>query len=265
MEENSTTQVEEIVSEALDNSDVQQSQLECSENADVEKCPAELVKAKLSPKLIMLIGGTIAALILIIILAVAFSGGGKNGGSKNSEAEIKQEQFDFANDAYNDIVEAGDLCVEIMDAIYGAWYFAIYESDDYSGYRLLNAFASEVGLDSSEISAAMTSLGISSTYYSILEDFSSAVIIVETVFKNNGTYTKAEELLASAKDSLKSVTNDYSDYTGYPTLKSYYSEVSSYLEFAQSPTGSFSQLKTTIDNYETNMRTYKNDLSFIFE
>ena len=88
---------------------------------------------------------------------------------------------------------------------------------------------------------------------------------METVFKNNGTYTKAEELLASAKESLKSVTNDYSDYTGYPTLKSYYSEVSSYLEFAKSPSGSFSQLKTTIDNYETKMRTYKSDLSFIFD
>jgi hypothetical protein len=59
--------------------------------------------------------------------------------------------------------------------------------------------------------------------------------------------------------------NEYSDYTGYAVLKSYYSEIKAYYEFCGNPTGSFSQLKITVDKYETNLRNYKNDLSFIFE
>ena len=82
---------------------------------------------------------------------------------------------------------------------------------------------------------------------------------------NKNVYADAQSCIDNAKAYLKEVTNKYADYTAYPTLKLYYSEVSSYLEFAKSPSGSFSQLKTTIDNYETNIRTYENDLSFTLE
>ena len=258
MEENVNNQVEESASNAPEAVNVAQEQ-------------EKTVKGKISPKMMAIIAGVAVALIAIVVLLIAFGGGGESEkndeeGGKSSE-EIKEEQFAAAKDAYEDIVAAGEICIDIMDSIYAAWYFAIYESDDYdySGWSKFIQFSSSTGLKSADVEAAMIELGFTSESYYIFDEFSYAVAVVEQVFITNGIYTTAEQNLADAKDSLKQVTSEYSDYTGYPTLKSYYSEVSSYLEFAKSPSGSFSQLKTTIDNYETNMRTYKNDLSFIFE
>jgi len=167
------------------------------------------------------------------------------------------------------LVEAHDLCADVMDSIYGAWYFSIYEYDDHYGSRGFFEFCDEASVDYGELLDAISDYKgytvYDTTAYGLLEDFSYSTYFVGRVFENNGTYDKIEEHLATAKDSLKSVTNEYSDYTGYTVLKSYYSEIKAYYEFCENPTGSFSQLKTTIDNYETNLRNYKNDLSFIFE
>lgn len=230
------------------------------------------VKQPISTKMIAIIAVAVVAIVAILAFALGGKSGGvtgengSNGGnSSTSVNSVKEAQFESANSAYNDIVSASEICIDIMDSIYDAWYFAIYESDDYSGYSLLYAFSNKVGFSTSEITDAMIALGLSSTSYYVLEEFNYTVHIVKQAYKNNGKYTEAENYLSSAKESLKSVTSEYSDYTGYPTLKSFYSEVSSYLEFASSPSGSFSQVKTTIDNYETRIRTFKNDLSFIFE
>jgi hypothetical protein len=259
MDENMNNQVDNLVTN--------------ESNVEIKEPKMQNVPQKtISTKMIAIIA--VAAVAIVAVLALAFGGnrggetnenGSNDGSSVTDENSLKEAQFESANSAYNDIVSASEICIDIMDGIYGAWYFAIYESDDYSGYSLLKAFSNEVGFSTSEITKAMTDLGLSSTSYYALEDFSTAVHIVKQAYKNDGKYTEAENFLSSAKNSLKSVTSEYSDYTGYPTLKSFYSEVSSYLEFASSPSGSFSQVKTTIDNYETKIRTFKNDLSFIFD
>lgn len=249
MDENMTNQVEESVESGAEINPEEQS---------VETPPKqETIKSKLSTKTIAIIAVAVVAVIALFTFVL-----GGNGGASGNSNTGKEAQFKSANDAYIDIVSASETCIEIMDSIYGAWHFAIYKADDYYGTNKIKEFASAASLTYSEVNSAMTSLGLSS---SDIDDFNYAIYIVKQVYKNKGSYTEAKNLLASAKDSLKSVTSEYSDYTGYPTLKSFYSEVSSYLEFAESPSGSFSQLKTTIDNYETNIRTYKNDLSFIFD
>ena len=101
--------------------------------------------------------------------------------------------------------------------------------------------------------------------YILKQEFTYAVIIVEQAYINNGTVQRLNDALANAKNELKTMTQEYSDYSEYPNLKSYYSEVSSYAEFAQNPNGSFEQLKTTIETYEREIRTYKSDMSFVFE
>ena len=238
MEENMNNQIENAIPSE-------------SETKMEEPKTQEAQKQTLSTKMIAII----AVAVIVIVAILAFALGGNNN--------VKEAQFESANNAYNDIVSASEICIDIMDSIYGAWYFAIYKSDDYYGTNGIEEFADATNLTYSDITNAMRSL-VGTTSYSLLEDFNYAIYIVEEVYESKGLYAKAQNLLASAKDSLKSVTSEYSDYTGYPTLKSFYSEVSSYLEFAESPSGSFSQLKTTIDNYETNIRTYKSDLSFIF-
>ena len=184
----------------------------------------------------------IAVVVVAIVAILTFALGGKSGGATNenssggatNENSVKEAQFESANSAYNDIVSASEICIEIMDSIYGAWHFAIYKSDDYYGTSGIKAFADATNLTYSDIIDAFSSiLGYSvtdSVAYSALEEFNCAVLIVEEVYKNKGSYSQAQILLDSAKESLKSVTSEYSDYTGYPTLKSFYSEVSSYLE-----------------------------------
>lgn len=191
-----------------------------------------------------------------------------------NQSDPKEVEFAAAKDAYKYLVESHEMCVEVMDSIYGAWYFSIYEADDY--YMLsscLRAFCSEANLSQDDtlkaIDMVLESTGITNIDDGLrcaaLQVPSYAVAIVVKVYTNNGVYAQINSNLSNAQTALKTVTNKYSDYTGYPTLKSYYSEVYSYYEFCESPSGSFSQLKTTINTYETNLRNYKNDLSFIFE
>ena len=45
-------------------------------------------------------------------------------------------------------------------------------------------------------------------------------IVYETLEKN-GTVDKLDTALANAKAELKTMTQEYSDYSEYPTLKSY--------------------------------------------
>ena len=199
----------------------------------------------------------------------------KNGKCTYCQAsDPKESEFKAANDAYDYFTETHELCVDVMDSIYGAWYFAIYKADDYSSTQsCFNAFCSEANLDYNEaldaLNAVLQSMGYSNPtgiqQLAGLRTFSVTVAVVQYVYQNNGVYDQIDNNLSNAKTSLKAVTNSYSDYTGYPTLKSYYSEASAYAEFCKSPTGSFGQLKSTIDTYETNLRNYKNDLSFIFD
>lgn len=191
-----------------------------------------------------------------------------------NQSDPKEAEFVVANNAYDYLVESHEMCVEVMDSIYGAWYFAIYEADDYYSLNsCLRAFCSESNLSQGDTLEAIDMVLESSGISNIDDDYrcaalqvpSYAVAIVVQVYTNNGVYAQINSNLSNAQTSLKTVTNNYSDYTGYPTLKSYYSEVYSYYEFCESPSGSFSQLKSTINTYETNLKNYKNDLSFIFE
>ena len=191
-----------------------------------------------------------------------------------NELDPKESEFYYAYNAYNFLTDAHETCINVMDSVYGAWYFAIYKARDYSSTQsCFNAFCSKAKLDYNialdALNTVLKSMGYSNPtgtqQLAGLRTFSVTVAVVKLVFQNDETYESIDLCLEYAKDSLKSVTNKYSDYTGYPVLKSYYSEVSAYAEFCKEPTGSFEQLQTTIDSYETNLRNYKNDLSFIFE
>ncbi|MBQ7290574.1 MAG: hypothetical protein IJW76_02485 [Clostridia bacterium] len=211
----------------------------------------------------------ILSLILVVIMLLSVCSCGGDNNSTGTTESPKEIEYIAAEKAYTELIEAHNLCVSAMDSIYGAWYFSIYEYDDYYGTSGFNEFCDKANVDPTELINAISDFaGYSvskSTAYGLFEEFDYSTYFVGIVLKNNGTYEKINGHLASAKESLKSVTNEYSDYTGYSVLKSYYSEIKAYGEFCESPTGSFSQLKTTVDNYETNLRNYKNDLSFIFE
>ena len=192
--------------------------------------------------------------------------------SQETNDTEKENQFNAANQAYHDLSSAAQACESIMDSIYNAWYFAIYEGDNYSdATSCVNAFCSYTGLDYNAtvdaINAQITYLGYEIdgiTQLAILRTFRNTIDVVVRVYTTNGMYAAVEECLNSARDNIATLTNEYADYTGYSTLKLYYSEAWAYYNFALSPTGSFSSLETTMNTYETNLRTYNNDLAFTF-
>lgn len=191
-----------------------------------------------------------------------------------NQVDPKEKEFESASMAYFYLTIANQLCDDIMDSIYGAWYFAIYKADDYLNINsCLNAFCAQANLDFDDTVVALNDvlayMGYSNPtgtqQLATLRTISTAIDVVIQTYINYETYNSIDVNLANAKEALKSVTNNYADYTGYPTLKMYYSEILSYADFCKSPSGSFEQLKTLINTFDSNLRYYKNDLSFIFD
>lgn len=178
----------------------------------------------------------------------------------------KDIEYQAAKNAYNSLIEVHSLAIDVMDSIYSAWYFAIYQADDYDYNVVVDAFNIVTGLyTNNAIDAILEEMNLPSggIFPSVLiEDFSTAVAIVQRVFETDGTYDKIDAKLSSAQTEIKKLTNQYADYTGLNTLKSYYTEVSAYAAFCKAPNGSFSQLQTTMNNYENNLNRYKQELAF---
>ena len=64
---------------------------------------------------------------------------------------------------------------------------------------------------------------------------------------------------------MKTLSEKYSDYEHYPALKGYYTTTDAFFDFCQNPSGSFEQVKTTINDYRNDCRSYNKDLNYIFE
>ena len=58
------------------------------------------------------------------------------------------------------------------------------------------------------------------------------------------------------------LSEKYSDYEHYPALKGYYTTTNAFFDFCQSPSGSFEQVKTTINEYRNDARNYDKDLNY---
>ena len=200
------------------------------------------------------------------------------------EAEIRaveeqktQEAFDTAKKAFTSLCEANDIVVSVMNSIYGAWYFGIYKADDSSSTTIIINLAKEVALSESELNAGVTSMASrlsvkeSTLKYAMNKGVGDSkaweycLYAVNESYIVNGSFDKIQTNINIANAALKTMTNDFDDYKHYPTLKELYAKISAYYVFAQSPSGSFQQLKDTINGYENDIRTLISDLSFVFE
>ena len=90
-------------------------------------------------------------------------------------------------------------------------------------------------------------------------------MVVSNAYKVNGKVDEAKNALDEAKAQMKELSEKYSDYEHYPNLKGYYTTTSSFFDFCQNPTGSFEQVKDTINDYKNEARDYISDLDYIFE
>lgn len=214
---------------------------------------------------------TLSLCVALVLLSFVGCGSSSDNNAESEKTPDKtQVQYECGKSAYDELSKAAEICAKMGDAVYGAWYFAIYEAD----YDLLDSsedalydLSDKVGVSVDDLTvAAEEYLGDLAGFVQIyLDDFNYTVHIVSKALEINGTVTELDTALSNSKAQLKTMTQEYSDYDQYPMLKSLYSEIDSYASFLKAPTGSFEQLKTTIEKYETNIRTYKSDLSFVFE
>ena len=217
-------------------------------------------------------------ILLFLVLAICFSAVACNGESGNN-APNKETAFDIAKEAYAKIDIAYKITDKFGSDIYEAWRLGIYEKDeilnDGVGY-----LSSELSLSESEIIAGVALFladdgeepeSLTKTkanfYFKYLEDnlFSFCLATVSSAYEANGTAAEAQNALNSAKDLMKKMSEKYSDYEHYPNLKEYYTTTKAFFAFCQEPTGSFEQVKITINDYRNEVRNYVNDLDYIFE
>lgn len=161
-------------------------------------------------------------------------------------------------------------------SVYEAWYFAIYESDNdayISNMNLaLSSFASSVGLKKSVIVDAidqqLKGFGWETSNInrlSVIGTNSGAISTVLIAYENTGINEVVAFNFAEVKALLKEMDPAYENQTYYSILKDYYSDSLAYYDFVTSPTGSFSQLSTTLNGHTSKLTEHMNDLSFIYE
>lgn len=216
---------------------------------------------------------------IILALAMCLSMAACGGGTKKA--------FEISKTAYDNIDIAYEITEQFGSDIYEAWRLGIYDKDEIldEGASYL---ATELSLSADEIRAgtAYTIVSIigedwdtmseedkesyinkADAMFSAMEDdlFSFCVMSVSNAYLVNGSVEEAQTALDEAKATMKELSADYSDYEHYPNLKGYYTTTSSFFEFCNNPTGSFEQVKNTINDYKNEARDYVSDLDYIFE
>ena len=179
---------------------------------------------------------------------------------------------DLGQQIYNDLVTASELCETYRYAVYNAWYFAIYEFDNYAAAqkietvensKIVSDFASNVGISKEDLLPIINSYPEGLGVYA-LNDFNSSVNFVLYALKDNGTEAELDSALSTAKTTLKDLTGTYSTYSECENLKNFYTEVNAYAEYLKNPTGSFETMKSTTQTHQSNVRTAKSALDFAF-
>ena len=226
--------------------------------------------------------------LVFLTLAMCFSMCACSGSSGTSEAPTKTA-FDISKEAYDKVSGAYEITDKFASDIYEAWRLGIYEKDSITskGNRYL---AGELSLSEAELDAGLEYTVASLLYekewdeltdsekeacqnygdtvfYSIMKDslFTVCTMVVSNAYKANGKTGEAEATLNDAKALMKQLSENYSDYEHYPNLKGFYTTTSSFFDFCKEPSGSFEQVKDTLNDYRKEARDYKSDLDYIFE
>ena len=175
--------------------------------------------------------------------------------------------------AYIDLSLVEGYCDIFSDAIYDAWYFAIYNADDYWTASIFSAFGSKVGI---EVDLVIEGCNAFCEYIGapaeddldrivVLGMNSGALFVVHYAFEKEGYFAAAKECLDDAKKQIQSMDKSYTSYNAFSELSSYYSAASSYFDFCYSPSGSFSQLSATLNGFRNSCATYRNACSLYFD
>lgn len=218
----------------------------------------------------------ILAMILVLVMSISLTACGGN-----------KKAFNASKEAYDNITVAYEITEQFGSDIYEAWRLGIYEEDEIidDGVKhlvkelslsedelrmgVIYVVAEMMGTDWESLSEEdKNSMAKNAdATFEIMEDnlFSFCVMVVDAAYTVSGKTEEAQNALDLAKGQMKELSEKYSDYEHYPNLKEYYTTTSSFFDFCQNPTGSFEQVKDTINDYKNDARDYISDLDYIFE
>lgn len=219
----------------------------------------------------------LTAIILVLVMCVSMTACG--GGNKKA--------FEASKAAYDNVDIAYEITEQFGSDLYEAWRLGIYDDEEILEDGVAH-LATELSLSEDELKdgvgyvmAEMTGEDWSEMsdedkatitentdiIFGLMEDnlFSFCVMVVTGAYTANGKVEEAQNALNAAKAQMKELSENYSDYEHYPNLKGYYTTTSSFFDFCQNPTGSFEQVKDTINDYKNEARDYISDLDYIFE
>lgn len=222
-----------------------------------------------------------ALLALVLCLSVTACGGA------STETTIGRTAFDASKEAYDCVSTAYEITDQFASDVYEAWRLGIYEDDSITS-RGASYLAGELNLSEEELIEGIVYTMLGGTdedyqnateeekqeyrdwdviYFSLNEDslFSACIWAVTGAYAASGKTKEAQTALDDAKAIMREMSEKYSDYEHYPSLKGYYTTTSSYFNFCSNPDGSFEQVKTTINDYRNEARDYISDLDYIFE
>ncbi len=220
----------------------------------------------------------IIAFILTLLMSLSFTAC-FGGGNKKA--------FNVSKEAYDKVSIAYGITEKFGSDIYEAWRLGIYDEDEILEDGISH-LAKELSLSEEELKEGLGNYiaGImgkswkelsdtekrsitenSATCFEILEEdlFSHCVNIIVEAYEVNGKAEEAQTALDNAKSLMKELSEKHSDYEHYPNLKGYYTTTSSFFDFCQNPTGSFEQVKDTLNEYKNEARDFISDLDYIFE
>lgn len=241
----------------------------------------------------------IIALILIFVMVLGMVGCG--GSAKEPEPTATPEPtvtpeptlsptqvaFQKSKEAYDNINCAYSIVDELASDIYTAWLDAVHKSNEdtfslktiyndslYISYEeLLRGFQYATHNNWTQLSEEEQKELVENAeknfatrmYLTPEKAVTFCVFAVIYAYIDNGKTEVIQNYLDSAKQEMRSLSEQYSDYEHYPALKGYYTTTSAFFDYCQNITGSLVQAKDTMNDYRNEARNYYNDLAFIFD
>ena len=149
-----------------------------------------------------------------------------------AQDEFKELQGDVtytsANEAYEKLNEAAELCISGMKSIYGAWSYAKSNTNQFGSFRVDGiSLGKAAPAANSHIHDGIKALGIESGDW---VSWTYAGYIAQAALEAKGVYNTVSTDMEEAGDIIRTLSqNEDSSY--YPKLNEYYSAVYSYVVF----------------------------------
>ena len=165
-----------------------------------------------------------------------------------------------AKASYEKLTEAADIAVTGVEDIYSGANAGVQGARS-SSLTMMYYMKNSTSLDNLELSDA---------YFALMkqgnadDSAASGVAVVLLAYDARGTFTQLDYLLNEGLTIVQELTSNYSDETYATKLQEYYTAISVCSDFFKNPTGTFSELESTVKAYKNNISTIQTSLGLLF-